>query len=161
MLRRLLATMSAAAGGAILLAGAGPATAAGATAVPAPLAAPRPSLCSGVLRVNSFAFDPPSVSAGQSSGAVLTVRNCTGQTQAVTETWTGRFSTGTGTGIPPGCPALDPFPRPVTLTPHQRNTTTTTYIAFTGCAATHLTVTVTITQGATQLAHVSADLTIV
>jgi hypothetical protein len=152
--------MSAAAGGAILLAGAGPANAAGA-AVPAYPAPPQPSLCSGVLRVDSFAFDPPSVSAGGSSAAALTVRNCTGQTQAVTETWTGRFSTDTGTGIPPGCPALDPLPRPVTLAPRQRNTTATTYIAFASCAATHLTVTVTITQGATQLARTSAVLTIV
>jgi hypothetical protein len=160
MLRRLFAVLTAASGGAVLLAGAGPAGAA------APGSArpdsPPPSICSGVLRVNGFVFDPPSILVGKSSAAALTVTNCTRQSQAVTEAWTGRFGgdSSSGTGIPPGCPGLDPLPRPVTLGPHERVTTTTTYMAFTGCTATRLTVTVVITQGGIQLARKSTDLVI-
>jgi hypothetical protein len=158
--RRLFAILTAAAGILVLLAGAGPAGA----AAPAPAhgASPPPSICSGVLRVNGFAFDPASVFAGKSSAAVLTATNCTAQSQVVTETWTGRFSADSGstTGIPPGCPAWDPLPRPVTFGPHEHVTTTTTYTTFTGCTATRLTVTVMITQGGTQLARTSANLVI-
>ncbi|WP_327286825.1 hypothetical protein [Streptomyces sp. NBC_01198] len=156
MLRRLFAIPATAAGVAVLLAAG---SAAPAAARPS---SPPPSICSGVLRVNSFAFDPPSVFAGKSSAAALTATNCTGQSQAVAETWTGRFSSdsSSGTGIPPGCPVLDPYPRPVTFGPHERVTTSTTYTTFAGCTATRLTVTVTITQGGTQLARRSADLVI-
>ncbi|MYS19744.1 hypothetical protein GA0115240_11267 [Streptomyces sp. DvalAA-14] len=152
-MRRLLAILTAAAGGAALLAAAAPAA--------AHAAVPLPSTCSGVLRVNGFAFDPATVPAGGSAAAALTATNCTGQSQAVTETWTGRFGVDPGSGgIAPGCPVLDPFPRTVTFGPHERITTSTTYTTFAGCTATRLTVTVTITQGGTQLATVSAVLAI-
>lgn len=162
MLRRLFPILTAAVGSAVLLAGTGPASTADAAAVSARPASPPPSICAGVLRVNSFAFDPPSVFAGKSSAATLTAKNCTGQLQAVTETWTGRFSAdpASGTGIPPGCPVFDPLPRQVTLGPHERVATTTTYTTFAGCTATRLTVTVTITQGGMQLASSSTVLAI-
>lgn len=163
MLRRLFPILTAAVGGAVLLVGTGPAGTADAAVVSARPASPLPSICAGVLRVNSFAFDPPSVFVGKSSAGTLSATNCTGQSQAVTETWTGRFSAdpASGTGIPPGCPVFDPLPRQVTFGPHQRVATTTTYTTFTGCTATRLTVTVTITQGGTQLARTSAELAIV
>jgi hypothetical protein len=151
--------MTAAAGSAVLLAGA--ATPAGAASVSAHPDALRPSYCSGVLRVNSFAFTPWAVGIGQSSSAALSVTNCTWGTQTVIETWTGHFSSNIDPGIPPGCPALDPLPRSVTLAPHEQVTTSTTYNVFPWCTASHLTVTVTISQGSTELARTSADLTII
>jgi hypothetical protein len=160
VLRRLFAILTAAAGGAVLLAGAGPAAPAGAAPASANRASPPPSICSNVLWVKGFVFDPPSIPAGTSSAAELTVMNCTGQSQAVTETWTGRFSadSSSGTGIPPGCPVLDPYPSAVTFGPHEKIITHTTYTTFAGCTATRLTVTVTITQSGTQLASTSAVL---
>jgi len=104
-----------------------------------------PSTCHGVISINSFVFIPPHVLAGQSSAATLSATNCTSATQKVTETWFGRFE-GPTPGIPAGCPAIDPFPRPVTFAPHASLTTATSYLVFSGCTATDLAVTVVITS---------------
>ena len=135
--------------------------AAGATAAAAPTASavPGPTACAGVVRITAFAFHPPQVPPGQTSPAVLTVKNCTGVSQTVNETWLGRFS-GSSTGVPSGCPVLDPFLRPVTIAAHGTNSTSTTYSFPSGCTPAQLAVTVTITsQSGTQLAQQTAVLT--
>lgn len=158
MLRTLSAIVTAtAAGAAVLLTGGGPAAALDG----APQATPVPGTCSGVVRVGTLTFDPAQVARGGMSGATVKTTNCTGQSQAVTETWTGRFTSASGTGIPQGCPALDPLPRQVTLAPYAQISTTTSYLAFSGCTADRLTVTVRVTQGAVLIAQRSADLIIV
>ncbi|MHA6764972.1 hypothetical protein [Streptacidiphilus sp. PAMC 29251] len=109
--------------GAAGVASAAPSSSAGASAG---VNAVSPTACSGVVQITAFAFHPPRVPAGQTSPAELTLKNCTAATQQVNETWLGRFS-GSSTGIPAGCPVLDPFLRPVTLAPHAKTTTSTTY----------------------------------
>lgn len=154
--RRLSAIVTTAAVGAVvLLAGGGPASA---DALPSPT--PQPGTCSGTIGIDSFAFDPAVVLPGASSDATLTATNCTGMSQSVTETWTGRFTSATGTGVPAGCPVIDPLARPVTFAPHTQVATATSYLVPSGCAASGLTVTVTISQDGTQLAQGSADLVI-
>ncbi|MFC1432434.1 hypothetical protein ACEZDB_17430 [Streptacidiphilus sp. N1-3] len=141
-----------------LLLGAAGATAAAAPQV-SPAPGPGPTACAGVVRITAFAFHPSQVPPGQTSPAVLTVKNCTGVSQTVNETWLGRFS-GSSTGAPSACPVLDPFLRPVTIAAHGTNSTSTTYSSPSGCTPAQLAVTVTITsQSGTQLAQQTAVLT--
>jgi hypothetical protein len=121
---------------------------------------PPPTTCSTVVKVNGLAFDPPSVPAGGTSTATLTATDCTGLPQTVTETWQGRFTSGSSTGIPAGCPAVDPLPRSVTFAPYQRVATSTGYLVFAGCTADRFHLTVTISQGGVQLTTATADLLI-
>jgi hypothetical protein len=150
----VLATAAAAAA-AVAAVPAGPAAAAAPPASGAPCAT-----AAAVLRVGALTWDPPSVPAGGTSAATLTATNCTGQDQTVSETWSGRFLSGSSTGIPSGCPAVDPLPRTVTFAPHARVATTTSYLVFPGCTADRLRLTVTVSQGAVQLASRTADLII-
>ncbi len=123
-------------------------------------AAASATACSGTVRITAFAFQPAEVAPGGSSPATLTAKNCTGTSRTVSETWYGRFSAPTP-GIPAGCPVLDPFLRPVVLAPHAKVATTTTYSVPTGCTATQLAVTVTVTdQTGAVLAQQTADLRI-
>ena len=151
MLRSICVTV---AGAAVLLTGGGSAGAA------APSAVMAPGACSGVLRVDGFAFSPAAVLAGGSSTAVLTATNCTAQAQTVTEQWTGRFSSLTSTGVPVGCPVIDPLLRSRVFAARSQATSSTTYVIPTGCAAGQLTVTVQLTQGGTVLGTASAVLAI-
>lgn len=157
MPRRLvsLVTAVAAAGAAVLLTGGGPAVADS----PSPVTPP-PTTCTGVIRINSFVFDPAQVFAGKPSTGTLTATNCTGQSQAVTETWSGRYLSSTTTGFPAGCAAIDPLPRGVTFAPHARVATSTTYATFPSCTADIMRITVNITQAGTLLGTATADLTI-
>lgn len=157
MLRKLLTAAAALTVPASLLL-AGGAAAAGAT----PAVSTGSTACSStaVIQITAFAFHPPHVSPGQSSSADLTALNCTGATQSTTETWYGQLI-GPGTGIPPGCPAIDPFMRPVVFAPHTPVSTSTSYLVFSGCTATKLAVTVKITGTAgTLLAQQTTYLTI-
>jgi hypothetical protein len=158
VVRKLSAIMTAAAAGAGLLMAGG-----GAAAADTPTAAAHPAhaACSGVIRVDSFAFDPAQITRGGTATASLTATNCTRQSRAVTAAWSGRYSSASSPGIPQGCPAIDPLPRPTTFAPHERATTSMSYLTFSGCLADKLTVTVVITQGGVQLALVKADLAIV
>ena len=61
----------------------------------------------GIVQVNSFAFNPPAINAGQSSTATLVAQNCTPTAISPLVTWAARY-VGAGTGIPPGCLAIDP-----------------------------------------------------
>jgi hypothetical protein len=160
MIRKFLTTtaVALAATGAIL-AGASGATAA---AVPAG-AAPAPAACTAatIIQVGSFAFHPSAVAPGASSAAVLTSTNCTAETQATTQTWFGQFLSATGTGIPAGCAAIDPYNRAITYGPNQSVTDSTSYLVLSTCTANALKVTVKITNSAgVQLAQASATLTI-
>jgi len=130
------------------------------TASAAPTASGSPVSCAEVILVDSFAFQPAQVLPGQSSTATLTATNCTGASQTVTETWYGRFL-GPSTGIPAGCVAIDPFERSVEFAAHTEVSTATGYLVPTGCTATELAVTVTITgQDGTVLAQPTAYLAI-
>ncbi|WUH94908.1 hypothetical protein OG900_35365 [Streptomyces sp. NBC_00433] len=158
MPRRLpvLVTAAAALATAAAVTAGGPAAAA---APPAP-ASRTPCATASVIRVDSFAFDPAAVPAGGSSAATLTATNCTGQSQAISETWSGRFLSDTSTGYPTGCPVYDPLPRSVTFAPHARVSTTTTYLTFAGCTADRLRVTVSVSRGGVVLTSTTADLLI-
>lgn len=119
-----------------------------------------PAACTGTVRITSLAFAPSTVPPGQSSTATLHARNCTSQTQQTTTTWFGQFI-GSGVGIPTGCAAIDPLPRPATFTPHGTVTLSTTYLVFASCTATSLRLTVQITgSGGVLLATASTSLAI-
>jgi hypothetical protein len=120
-----------------------------------------PASCSGVIQITSLAFTPPAVPPGGTSTANMIARNCTGATQRASVLWLGRF-VGSGSGIPPGCPAIDPLPpAQVTFTPHGRVRASLGYFVPVSCMATQLQVTVVIEQGATVVAQRTADLTII
>lgn len=160
MIRKFLATTAVAlAAAGTIVAGAGGATAAAAPAG----AAPAPAACATatVIEINAFVFQPSTVLPGASSAAVLASTNCTAKTQATTQTWFGQFLSATGTGIPAGCVAIDPYGRAITYGPHQSVTDSTTYSVPSTCTANALKVTVKITNSAgVLLAQASAILTI-
>jgi hypothetical protein len=140
--------------------------------VPAGLAAGPPSLaaasapaghapasCSGVIQITQLAFTPRAVTPGGTSTANLAARNCTGTSQQTTAIWLGTF--GSGGGIPPGCPAIDPLPLPANFAPHGHLRSSVSYLVPNGCTSSQLQVTVEIEQGGTVLAERTADLTII
>lgn len=159
MLRRTLGAAAA-----LLTASASLAFAAGtASASVSAAGAPAPAACTTTvpIQVAGFSFNPGTVARGQSSTATLTLHNCTSQTQQLSETWYGRYL-GSSTGIPAGCPVIDPFLRSVSLPPFATASSSTTYSTFAGCAATALQITVNISNSAgTQLAQAVATLNIV
>ncbi|SHL43514.1 hypothetical protein [Actinacidiphila paucisporea] len=156
MLRRLSVLLTAAAA----LATAAAVTAGGPAAAAPPTSGTPCAAASSVIRVDGFAFSPPSVPAGGSSAATLTATNCTVRSQTVNETWSGRFLSDTSTGYPTGCPVYDPLPRTVTFAPRAQVVTTTTYLTFAGCTADRLRVSVSVSQGGVVLASRTADLLI-
>ena len=118
-------------------------------------------LCAGGIVVDSFAFYPPQVAPGQSSSAVLGVTNCTTTTLATTQTWVGRFIGASTSGIPAGCPVIDPLLRSVTMPPQAEVSTETGYLVLSSCTAVELQITVTIRgTGGTTLAVATAVLRI-
>lgn len=143
--------------GTVLAAGGLVAVPAGGAAASTPTAA---ASCTGIVQITHLDFTPSSVSPGSTATADLNVRNCTSSRQATTATWFGRFI-GTGPGIPTGCPALDPLPRPATLDPYGRFHSSVGYLTPVSCTAVRLHITVQIQQGGAVLAQKTADLTIV
>jgi cellulase/cellobiase CelA1 len=137
---------------AVGLAGGAVASAAGAGSV-------TPAACTGTVQITSMVFSPPAVTAGQGSTVTLTTQNCTSQTQTTSETWFGQFL-GSGTGIPAGCPAIDPIALPATYAPNETRTRAFTFSTFASCTATMLRATVRITSSAdgSLLATQTADL---
>jgi hypothetical protein len=132
----------------------------GGQAVAASPATPPPTDCIQVIRINSLAFDPAEVSPGGFSDAVLTATNCTGLSQDVTEQWSGRWLAASATGLPTGCPVIDPLIRRVAFEPYAQVSTDLGYTVFPGCTADVLRVTVTLSEAGTQLAQASANLII-
>ena len=143
MPRRFLSTAAAlAAGSAMALASAGAASA----SAGAPAAAPAtPCATSTVIAIDSFAFSPTQVDPGQSSTANLVTTNCTASSQTTLQTWIGQYISASGTGLPSGCPVIDPLARSVTYSPYQEVLTSTSYLVLSGCKANALKVTVRIT----------------
>jgi hypothetical protein len=130
----------------------------------AALAAPavvQAAACAGTIQIGSLTFDPPQVTPGQSSRATTVVQNCTSQPQTFSVMTTARFL-GTTSGIPAGCPVIDPLPpQQVTLVSSGTWSGSTGYSVFSGCTATALEVTVRVTDPAgTLLDTATADLPI-
>ncbi|MEN3361156.1 MAG: hypothetical protein V7637_5138 [Mycobacteriales bacterium] len=146
----VLAGLTALAAGLVIASGAGSAAAAPAA----------PAACAGTVQITSFGFASPTAMPGQIATATLTAQNCTNQPQSTSTTWTGRF-VGTGTGIPAGCPAIDPLARPATFPANGTVTASGGYLIFAGCTATDLQVSVRITAAdGTLLAQQTANVTI-
>lgn len=118
--------------------------------------------CSGDISISQFAFNPASVPAGQTSTLSLAAQNCTSQTLQGQTIWYGQY-TWPGSGIPPGCPAIDPVAIPYTLAPGALSTTTRLDgDTISGCLATGLQVTVEFTvSNVGTVAQATAGLTIV
>ncbi|MEE4542376.1 hypothetical protein V2S66_10430 [Streptomyces sp. V4-01] len=125
-----------------------------------PGATPPPTTCSGVVRIDALAFAPAEIAAGQSSTATLVATNCTGQPQNVSETWAASWVSASTTGIPAGCPVIDPLSRQATFAPHARAAASTGYLVFAGCTADALRLTVTVSQSGVLLGRASATLLI-
>lgn len=124
-------------------------------------AATATAACSGDIAIGQFAFNPPSVPPGGSSTLNLVAMNCTNQTLSGQTIWFGLY-TGPGTGIPPGCPAIDPISIPYTMAPGAVDTITRPQTTFPGCLATGLQATVEFTvSNVGTVAEGTADLTIV
>jgi hypothetical protein len=68
-------------------------------------------------------FSPVAVPPGQLSTATLVLQNCTGQTVAGSTTWIPRL-TWSGSGLPPGCPVMDPVAFPYSIAPGATATLT-------------------------------------
>ncbi|HEY4455919.1 MAG TPA: hypothetical protein VGN81_16525 [Pseudonocardiaceae bacterium] len=115
--------------------------------------------CTGIVQITRFAFNPSSVSPGDSSTANLSARNCTSASQQTTATWFGRFI-GASTGIPTGCPVLDPLPQPATFAPYGTFHSSVGYLVPASCTASQLQITVQIQQSGTVLAQQSTNLAI-
>ena len=160
MLRRSLLAVAMVLGSAGLAAAPAGIAAASVPAASVPASQPAPR-CSGVIQITHLAFTPPAVTPGQIATAHAVARNCTGTSQQASVFWLERF-TGPGSGIPPGCPAIDPLPpRPVTFAPHGQVQSASGTLVPPGCTATQLQATVEFLQGATVLAQRTAYLTII
>lgn len=122
-------------------------------------AAPGPAACTGVIQAH-LAFDSPSVMRGQIATAHLLARNCTGASVSTELIWTGRFL-GSSTGIPPGCPAIDPLAKQVTFAPFGQFTDTFGVLIFPSCTATAFSATATFSSAGTVLATATAQVAIV
>jgi len=149
MLRKLLAALAVIAPmGLLAAAGAGPAAAQ--TRAIATQAA-----CSGVVEITHLAFNPATVQPGGTSTAHLTARNCTGESQRASSTWTGIF-----TGNNKGFPVIDPLNEQADFAPYGTVKSKVSYEVPTTCRATYLQITVGISENGTLLAQKTADLTI-
>jgi hypothetical protein len=128
-------------------------SASGAPAAPA-------ATCVNGVQVDSFAFIPPTVTAGQTATATIVLESCTGAAQQDSVMWYGRFL-GPDTGIPAGCPALDPVALPASIPASGQYSRGLGYLVLASCTATSLQVTATV-RGAdgTTLTTATATLTI-
>jgi hypothetical protein len=98
--------------------------------------------CTGsTIAVDQFSFNPAAVTPSQSSTLTLVLHNCTGQTAAGSSDWYPAL-TWSGTGLPPGCPHLDPVAFTYSMAPGATSTTTFGLgDPIAGCLATGLQVT--------------------
>jgi len=118
-----------------------------------------PPPCPGIVHITRMAFQPATVFPGQSSTVHLAAVNCTDRAIDGSVTWLGRWI-GPTTGLPPGCPAIDPLPGAANFAPHGLFVGHVTYLVPSGCSAVGLQVTATISSGAAVLARHSATLRI-
>jgi len=145
---------------AITFAAAGLLVGAGQVAAAAPV---RPAACGGttIVQITSLAFAPPAVAPGGSSTATLKARNCSQQALSTSVIWTAKFANSTGTGVPAGCPIIDPLSRPGNFPPGGTITQSTGYLVPASCTATALKLTVRIVSAGTTLATGNASLVII
>jgi hypothetical protein len=125
-------------------------------------ATPSPAVCAStkIIEITHFAFTPPSVTPGHVGTANLTAVNCTAVSQQTSTIWTGQYS-GTGVGLPPGCPVIDPIAMQANFAPFGTFQGHVGYLVITGCKATRLSVTVRFDQGSAVLAQATAVLNII
>src|SRR5690242_20312596 len=123
----------------------------------------RPAACSGttIVQITSLTFAPPAVAPGGSSTATLKAQNCTQQALSTSVTWTAKFASSTGTGLPAGCPVIDPLSRPGNFPAGGTLTQSTGYLVPAACTATALKLTVRIVAAGTTLATGNASLLII
>lgn len=117
--------------------------------------------CTGTVQVTSFTFDPASVSPGGRSTATLTVQNCTSTAVSVSGTWFGRFTAPGVSGIPAGCPAIDPIVQQSNVPANGTATQSLVFSTFTQCTASELDAMVNLSAGGTAVGSFTAPLTIV
>jgi hypothetical protein len=79
--------------------------------------------CANGIAISQFSFSPGTVPAGQTSTLTLVLRNCTNQTVQGSSTWYPTF-TWAGTGLPPGCPVMDPVSFNYSMAPGGTSTAT-------------------------------------
>jgi hypothetical protein len=119
-------------------------------------AAPR---CSGRAVITSFAWQPSDVAPGDSPTAAVTARNCKHGELNTSIEWIGQYS-GTGNGLPDGCPVIDPVVTNLTLPSKGSASDQLVFNILSGCTATGLTETVQLSANGTVLATANATLTI-
>jgi Cellulose binding domain len=117
--------------------------------------------CTGTVQVAGFSFDPSRVSPGGRSVATLTVQNCTSTAVSVSATWFGRFTAPGVTGIPAGCPAIDPIVQQSNIAPNGTATQSLGFSTFAQCTAAELDAVVNLSAGGTTVGSFTAPLTIV
>jgi hypothetical protein len=79
--------------------------------------------CTDGIAIDQFAFSPGVVTVGQTSTLTLVLRNCSSQTVQGSSDWIPEF-TWAGTGLPPGCPAMDPVSFAYSIAPGGTSTAT-------------------------------------
>ncbi|WNI14099.1 hypothetical protein [Actinacidiphila sp. ITFR-21] len=123
---------------------------------------PAPTACTGAgtVGIDGLAFSPAEIPAGRSSTATLRLTNCSDQTQSVRETWSGRYFSAAATGVPAGCPVIDPLPVTEILAPHSHVATSGSSLTFPGCTADGLALTVSLTGSAAASDQATATLRI-
>jgi hypothetical protein len=134
--------------------------AAGVVAVPvgnAGMASAATCTGTGTVQIISLSFNPASIAPGQRSTATMVAQNCTAQAITATSTWAARLI-GPGTGIPPGCPAIDPLAQATNFPAGGQVTVGLGYLTFASCTATALQLTVTVNGAAGPLASQTATL---
>jgi hypothetical protein len=108
------------------------------------LVIPQGSTCTGTIQINSLAFGTVTqLPGGLNAALTLVAQNCTNQAQSAKVTFGGRFIS-SGTGIPPGCAAIDPFVVAANFAATGQFTFSTGYFISNTCTATDLQVTATI-----------------
>jgi len=91
--------------------------------VPSAANAGTTATCTGGVAVSQFSFSPGTVQVGQVSTLTLVLQNCGSQTLQGSSIWGFKF-TGAGTGLPPGCPVLDPVAFGYSMAPGGTSTAT-------------------------------------
>jgi hypothetical protein len=79
--------------------------------------------CTNGIAINQFSFNPASVPVGQTSTLTLVLQNCGSQAVQGSSIWQPTF-TWSGTGLPPGCPVMDPVSFSYSLQPGATTTQT-------------------------------------
>jgi hypothetical protein len=162
MIRKLLnttVTLAAATGMALAFAGCAEAAAAPSHGALTP-AVGCTSTSAAPIELNSFAFVPAEVAPGGQSAAILVTTNCTNVSVSTTQTWLGQWLSASGTGIPSGCPVIDPLARSAVYSPGQERVDDTEYTVPSGCTANALKVTVRVASGGTTILTATATLLI-